>query len=52
MGRPPRIPVEKKMRIVPNVLAGEVSIAGEAAVEIRVWNRSAEGRLTPLRTLR
>jgi len=30
MGRPPSIPAEKKIRIVLNVLAGEVSIA-EAA---------------------
>ena len=103
MSRPPVIPVEKKIRIVLCVLAGEMTIAevarrekvseqsvgrwksdflesgkaglaagrngrssreeqleaevadltqalGEAAVEIRVWKKSAEGRLGPLRT--
>ena len=105
MGRPPVIPVEKKLRIVMSVLAGEVTIVqaarkekvseqsisrwkaefleagktalavgrtgpstredqleaevadltqalGEAAVEIRVWKKSAEGRLGPSRTSR
>ena len=105
MGRPPSIPVEKKIRVVLSVLAGEVSIAeaarrekvseqsigrwkaefleggktaltagrsgpssreeqleaevadltqalGEAAVEIRVSKKSAEGRLGPSRTSR
>lgn len=105
MGRPPVIPVEKKVRIVMSVLAGEVTIVqaarkervsdqsisrwkaefleagktalaagrsgpstredqleaevadltqalGEAAVEIRVWKKSAEGRLGPSRTSR
>lgn len=105
MSRPPVIPVEKKIRIVLSVLAGEMTIAdaarrekvseqsigrwkadflesgkaglvagrngptsreeqleaevtdltqalGEAAVEIRVWKKSAEGRLGPSRTSR
>jgi transposase len=105
MGRPPRIPPEKKIRIVLAILAGEMSIAeaarkekvseqsigrwkaefieagrtalvagrsgpssreeqleaevveltqalGEAHVELRVWKRSAEGRLGPSRTSR
>ncbi len=105
MGRPPRIPPEKKIRIVLAILAGEISIAeaarkekvseqsigrwkaefieagrtalvagrsgpssreeqleaevveltqalGEAHVELRVWKRSAEGRLGPSRTSR
>jgi transposase len=105
MGRPPVIPVERKIRIVLSVLAGEVTIAeaarrekiseqsigrwkaefleagktglaagragpstreqqleaevadlttalGEAAVELRVWKKSAEGRLGPSRTSR
>ena len=105
MGRPPVIPVEKKIRIVLSILAGEMTIAeaarrekvseqsigrwkadfleagkaglaagksglstreqqleaevteltqalGEAAVEIRVWKKSAEGRLGPSRTSR
>ena len=105
MSRPPTIPVEKKLRIVLAVLAGELSVAeaarrekvseqaignwkrqfleagkagiqagkskpssreqqledevadlttalGEAAIEIRVWKKSAEGRLGPSRTLR
>jgi len=105
MGRPPVIPVEKKLRIVMSVLAGEVTIVqaarkekvseqsisrwkaefleagktalaagrtgpstredqleaevadltqalGEAAVEIRVWKKSAEGRPGPSRTSR
>ena len=100
MSRPPTIPVEKKLRIVLSVLAGELSVAeaarrekvseqaignwkrqfleagkagiqagkskpssreqqleeevadlttalGEAAIEIRVWKKSAEGRLGP-----
>jgi transposase len=105
MGRPPAIPVEKKLRVVLAVLSGEVSIAeaarreqfseqsigrwkgdfleggrtalaagrsgpstreeqleaevadltqalGEAHVELRVWKKSAEGRLGPSRTSR
>ena len=105
MSRPPTIPVEKKLRIVLAVLAGELSVAeaarrekvseqaignwkrqfleagkagiqagkskpssreqqledevadlttalGEAAIEIRVWKKSAEGRLGPSRTSR
>jgi transposase len=105
MGRPPRIPPEKKIRIVLAILAGEISLAeaarkekvseqsigrwkaefieagrtalvagrsgpssreeqleaevveltqalGEAHVELRVWKRSAEGRLGPSRTSR
>ena len=105
MSRPPTIPVEKKLRIVLAVLAGELSVAeaarrekvseqaignwkrqfleagkagiqagkskpssreqqledevadlttalGEAAIEIRVWKKSAEGRLDPSRTSR
>ena len=105
MGGPPRIPVEKKTRIVLSVIAGEVTVAeaarreksseqsigrwkvdfleagktalaagrsgpstgeeqleavvsdltqalGEAAVEIRIWKKSAEGRPGPSRTSR
>ncbi len=105
MGRPPVIPSDKKIRIVPSILAGEISLPkaarrekvseqsigpwkaefleggttalvarktgpssreeqleaevaeltqalGEAAVEIRVWKKSAEGRLGPSRTSR
>jgi transposase len=105
MGRPPRIPPEKKIRIVLAILAGEISLAeaarkekvseqsigrwkaefieagrtalvagrsgpssreeqleaevveltqalGEAHVELRVWKKSAEGRLGPSRTSR
>jgi transposase len=58
MGRPPVIPAEQKSRIVMSVLAGEMTIAeltqalGEAAVEPRVWKKSAEGRLGPSRTSR
>lgn len=39
MGRPPAIPVEKKIRIVLSVLAGEVSIA-EAARRAKVSEQS------------
>jgi len=105
MSRPPRIPLEKKLRIVLAVLQGEITVAeaarrekvseqaignwkrqfleggkagleagkskpssreqqleeevadltqalGEAAIEVRVWKKSAEGRLGPLRTSR
>ncbi len=105
MGRPPQVALEKKIRIVLAVIAGEVSVAdaarkegvsdasihrwrndfveagrqvlvvgtsgpsgreaqlevevadltqalGEAAVELRVWKKSAEGRVGPSRTLR
>lgn len=49
---------EKKIRVVLSVLQGEVSVAeltqalGEAAVEIRMWKKNAEGRLGPSRTSR
>lgn len=105
MSRPPKIPLEKKLRIVLAVLQGEITVAeaarrekvseqaignwkrqfleggkagieagkskpssreqqleeevadltqalGEAAIEVRVWKKSAEGRLGPLRTSR
>jgi transposase len=105
MARPPVFPVEEKVRIVPSILAGEITVAeaarrakvsehsvgnwkrqfleagktglatgkagpstreqqleaevteltqalGEAAVELRVWKRSTEGRLGPSRTSR
>lgn len=52
MNRPATIPAEKKLRIVLSVLHGEISIAEAAAVEIRVWKKSAESRLGPSRTSR
>ena len=106
MARPPVLPAEEKVRIVLSILAGEITVAveaarrakvseqsvgtwkrqfleagraglaagrsgpstreqqleaevadltqalSEAAVEIRVWKKSAEGRLGPSRTSR
>jgi transposase len=61
MARPPVFPAEEKVRIGgPSTreqqLEAEVTeltqALGEAAVELRVWKKSAEGRLGPSRTSR
>ena len=56
MGRPSAIPTEEKLHLVLSVISGEMTIAqaalGEAHVQLRVWKRSAEGRLGPSRTSR
>jgi hypothetical protein len=56
MGRPSAIPTEEKVRLVLSVISGEMTLAqaalGEAHVQLRVWRKSAEGRLGPLRTSR
>ena len=67
MGRPPAVATEDKLRLVLSVISGEMTIARaarhgkvseqsvgrwKAHVQLRVWRKSAEGRLGPSRTSR